>query len=111
MGNISGQSKNDQIHLFLENINIPHLFHQASWEIIRFFGPTILDKIDGKFVPLSPPKQGWENGAVWLLRGFNLDHDLRVMEVCWHFILSKILGVRLFQAGRLFNFSPVSASS
>ena len=54
MGNISGQSKNDQIHLFLENINIPHLFHQASWELIRFFGPTILDKIDGKFVPLSP---------------------------------------------------------
>lgn len=48
MGNISGQSKNDQIHLFLENINIPHLFLQASWELIRFFGPTILDKIDGK---------------------------------------------------------------
>ena len=31
--------------------------------------------------------------------------------ICWHFILSKILGVRLFQAGDLFNFSPVSASS
>lgn len=44
MGNISGQSKNDQIHLFLENINIPHLFRQASWELIRFFGPTILTK-------------------------------------------------------------------
>ena len=58
-----------------------------------------------------PPDQGWENGAVWPLRGFLLDHDLGVMEVYWHFILSKIVGGRLFQAGRLFNFSPVSASS
>ena len=34
---------------------------------------TILDKIDGKFVPHPPPplpNQGWENSAFWLLRGF-----------------------------------------
>ena len=66
-----------------------------------------------KIFPPFPPNQGWENGTVWLLRGFILDHDLGVMGVnqCWHFILSKIVGGRLFQAGRLFNFSPVSASS
>ena len=40
-----------------------------------------------------------------------LDHDLGVMGICWHFIRSKIVGGRLFQAGRLFNFSPVSSSS
>ena len=35
---------------------------------------TILDKVDGKFVPPLPylPNQGWENGAFWLLRGFIL---------------------------------------
>ena len=35
--------------------------------------PTILDKIDGKFVPPPHPNQGWENGAFWLLRSFILD--------------------------------------
>ena len=38
-------------------------------------------------------------------------HDLGVMGICWHFIRSKIVGGRFFQAGRLFNFSPVSSSS
>ena len=42
---------------------------------------TILDKIDGKFIPPTsatpppppPPNQGQENGAFWILRGFILD--------------------------------------
>ena len=98
------QAKNDQIHLFLENINIP-------WALIRFLDLN-LGQNRWKIFPPFPPNQGWENGTVWLLRGFILDHDLGVMGVnCWHFILSKIVGGRLFQAGRLFNFSPVSASS
>ena len=34
---------------------------------------TILDKIDGKFVPLPPPpNQGWENGAFWLCAALSL---------------------------------------
>ena len=35
-----------------------------------------MDKIDGKFVspsPPSPPNQGWEIGAFWLLCCFILD--------------------------------------
>ena len=38
---------------------------------------TILDKIDGKFIPPTsappPPNQGQKSGAFWILRGFILD--------------------------------------
>ena len=111
MGNISGQAKNDQIHLFLENITPDRIYFIKRPGRLLDFWTYNLGQNRWKICTPSPPKQGWENGAVWLLRGFNLDHDLGSMGVCWHFILSKILGVRLFQAGRLFNFSPVSASS
>ena len=89
-----------------------------SWKILTYRGRLLdfwtynLGHNRWTIFPPFPPNQGWENGTVWLLRGFILDHDLGVMGVnCWHFILSKIVGGRLFQAGRLFNFSPVSASS
>ena len=36
------------------------------------WGPTILDRIKWNSKPPSPPNQGWENGAFWLLRGFIL---------------------------------------
>ena len=53
--------------------------------------PTVLDKKDGKFVPPpSPPNQGCEIGAFWLLPCFTLiwgDGGL-----LFHFILFKIAG-------------------
>ena len=43
---------------------------------------TILDKIDGIFIPPTsappPPNQGQKNGAFWILRGFILDLGRRV---------------------------------
>ena len=42
---------------------------------------TILDKIDGKFIPPTSVRlsnQGQENGAFWILRGFILDLGRRV---------------------------------
>ena len=47
MGNISGQAKNDQIHLFLENINIP-------WALIRFLDLQSWTKKMENFSPLPP---------------------------------------------------------
>ena len=59
--------------------------------------PSILDKIGGKFVPPSPPNQGWENGAFWLLRGFIL--DLGGWGFAVPFYLSKIIASTLALKG------------
>ena len=47
---------------------------------------TILDKINGKPRPPSPPNQGWENGTFWLLRDFILDLGGWVFAVPFYFV-------------------------
>ena len=53
---------------------------------------TILDKIDGKFVPHPPPpppNQGWENSAFCLLRGFIPDLG------GWDLLISDIINMHV----------------
>ena len=59
---------------------------------------TVLDKFVPSPHPLSPPNQGRENGAFWLLLGFILDLGRGGGGWAWgdgsllfHFILSKIV--------------------
>ena len=84
--------------------------HKTMFSSCMARRPTVLDKIDGKFVPLlppppPPPKQGWEIGAFWLLRCFILDLAGGggvggVGGLLFHFIPSKIAGA-VSRGGRM----------
>ena len=52
---------------------------------------TVLDKFVPSPHPLSPPNQGRENGAFWLLLDFILDLGRGDGSLLFHFILSKIV--------------------
>ena len=109
-------------HCIFNVISQGQIFTQCYTQVLE--RATILDKIDGKFVPPSLPK---ENGAFWLLRGFILDlggmgfavsfysvHDsLRASIGVTHSIMysnhDKKSALKLFKA-KCFQSKPVHLS-
>ena len=74
--------------------------HKTMFSSCMAQRPTVLDKIDGKFVPPLPPlppNQGWEIGAFWLLRCFIL--DLGGMGVCCSILFCPRMQVQSAEEG------------